>query len=440
MPDALHLVYLFSSIDFMCIDSCKPIIEKAMRSACENLNLNVKNICATLDTHRCHLHLQGEKIESACIDKLKDNIATALKHIEKPGTLEYMTLQSKGDCEYLHCTISPLGENVLCLKTPEEIFNRLKTEWNQQNCGIEVLSFTSPSGPDQKIYELQYRNPSNHPTSLIWNQLQKTVKDINITLEPASKSQKPSYFSSTFWHAVLAGLSTIALYCAPGLIGTSLLAQWSLAGFSVVLAFISGRSIFAAASTCMKHLSPWLLMLALSTICLIGFSPPVWLSTLAFAALMISPLAMIVTAQRLGADMYTAQALSITLVLSSAILGLAFPSAGFMIHLHHPLMIIAILSANQWFKACIVSRVSNDQPITSKKLNPIEQGFWNKPLDVTRVGKLVTQSDAHISLKDLKEPNISPLDTENNHKSIADNPLKKYDVFTWFNVYTCKMV
>ena len=43
----------------------------------------MKNICATLDTHKCHLHLQGEKIESACIDKLKDNIATALKHIEK---------------------------------------------------------------------------------------------------------------------------------------------------------------------------------------------------------------------------------------------------------------------------------------------------------------------------------------------------------------------
>jgi hypothetical protein len=425
MPDELHLVYSFSSTDFMCKEGCKPIIEKAMLGACEHLNLNVKSICATLETHTCHLHLQGDKIEIACTDKLKDNIAKALVKIEKPGTL-----QSMGDCEHLYCTISSLGENVLCLKTPEEIFNRLKTEWNQQNCGIEVLSFTAPSGPDQKIYELQYRNPSNHPTSLIWNQLRAALETINILLEPASKAKKPSYFSTTFWHAVLAGLSAIALYCAPGLIGTSVLAQLSLAGFSVVLAFISGRSIFAAASTCMKHLSPWLLMLAVSTICLIGFSPPVWLSTLAFAALMISPLAMIVTAQRLGADMYTAQALSITLVLSSAVLGLAFPSAGFMIHLHHPLMIIAILSANQWFKECIVSRVSNDQPITSMKLNPIEQGFWRKPLYVTRVGTFTPSHSAHISLADLSNFQTSSPNTENHDELIAANSLKEYDVFT----------
>lgn len=423
MPDALHLVYSFSPTDFMCTGRCKPTIEKAMHNACNPLNLNVTTICANFETHRCHLHLQGEKIEKACIDTLKNNIATALKQIGKPGTLTSMTLQSMGDCEYLHCTISPPG-------APDKIFNKLETEWNQQNCGIEVLSFTPLSGPDQTIYELQYRNPSNHPTSLIWNQLQKTVQDINITLEPASKSQKPSYFSKTFWHAILAGLSAIALYCAPGLIGTSVLAQWSLAGFSVVLACISGRSIFAAASTCMKHLSPWLLMLAVSTICLIGFAPPVWLSTLAFAALMISPLAMIVTAQYHRADMYTAQALSIMLVLSSAVLGLAFPSAGFMIHLHHPLMIIAILSANQWFKACIISRVSHDQPITPKELNPIEQGVWHKPLDVTRVGTLTPSQGAHISSSDLDSfKNTSP-STGNHDETLPVNALKKYDVFT----------
>ena len=416
MPDALHLVYSFPHETLMC-DNCEKRIETGIKTIFDDLlqpfNPSSVTVTANHITKTCEIK-SSIKMPADQLKTLKQSI------IEENDTAKLLLDKN---IEYLQIQCVPDEQQVRCVPDEQDVLKKIQTTWN--NHGIQVLGFR-PLENAEHSYALQYQNPFGHPISLICDQL-KEVLGMNACIEI---KPKPSYFSSTFWHAVLAGLSTIALYCAPGLIGTSLLIQWSLAGFSVVLAFISGRSIFAAASTCMKHLSPWLLMLALSTICLIGFSPPVWLSTLAFAALMISPLAMIVTAQRLGADMYTAQALSITLVLSSAILGLAFPSAGFMIHLHHPLMIIAILSANQWFKACIVSRVSNDQPITSKKLNPIEQGFWNKPLDVTRVGKLVTQSDAHISLKDLKEPNISPLDTENNHKSIADNPLKKYDVFT----------